>query len=100
MIVSNEPGYYKEGAYGIRIENLVAVTERTDRPADERPMLEFETLTLAPIERRLVVPEMLLAEELAWLDDYHARVQDAHKDVLDAETRAWLEQATRPIAAA
>ena len=63
MIVSNEPGYYKAGAYGIRIENLVAVSEAEDRAGGERPMLGFETLTLAPIDRRLVEPSLLTADE-------------------------------------
>ena len=74
MIVSNEPGYYKEGAYGIRIETLQVVTEAAPLPGGERPMLGFETLTLAPIDRRLVAREMLTDEERAQLDAYHARV--------------------------
>src|SRR5204863_3960225 len=70
MIVSNEPGYYKEGAFGIRIENLQFVTEPAVPPGGERPMLGFETLTLAPIDRRLIVADMLSAEERAQLDAY------------------------------
>src|SRR3546814_3216320 len=77
MIVSNEPGYYKTGAYGIRIENLVAVTESPKAEGEERDMLAFETLTLAPIDRRLVERARLSAEEAAWLDAYHARVREA-----------------------
>jgi len=97
MIISNEPGYYKEGAYGIRIENLVLVTP-LERPAGaEREMMGFETLTLAPIDRRLIVKEMLTAEELAWLDAYHARVAAELSADLDDETRAWLKQATAPL---
>src|SRR5213080_2662405 len=74
MILSNEPGYYKTGAYGIRIENLVLVTEGPTVAGAEKPLNGFETLTLAPIDRRLIVTEMLTLEEAAWLDAYHARV--------------------------
>jgi len=97
MIVSNEPGYYKTGAYGIRIENLVAVVECPRGEGAELDMLGFETLTLAPIDRRLVEPALMTAAEIAWLDAYHARVWAAHRDALDAETVAWLEAATRPL---
>ena len=96
MIVSNEPGYYKTGAYGIRIENLVTVIEDA-RPGDERPMLAFETLTLAPIDRSLVEKSLLTSEEIAWLDAYHARVRDALTPALDKETANWLAKATAPI---
>ncbi len=74
MIVSNEPGYYKAGAYGIRIENLQFVTEPAEIPGGERAMLGFETLTLAPIDRRLVQVDILTAEERDQLNAYHARV--------------------------
>ncbi len=97
MILSNEPGYYKEGAYGIRIENLQVVTEPQGVPGGERPMLGFETLTLAPIDRSLVVKEMLTAEELAQFDAYHARVMAIIGPLVDAEVRAWLTQATAPL---
>ncbi|MFQ6017974.1 MAG: aminopeptidase family protein P [Kiloniellaceae bacterium] len=97
MIVSNEPGYYKAGAYGIRIENLVAVVESEARSDDEREMLAFETLTLAPIDLTLVDPALLTAGEIAWLDAYHARVREAHAARLDAATAAWLAKATRPL---
>ncbi|MEC9344836.1 MAG: aminopeptidase P family protein [Pseudomonadota bacterium] len=96
MIVSNEPGYYRTGAYGIRIENLVAVQEAAVDGA-ERPMLGFETLTLAPIDRALVMTEMLSAEERAWLDAYHARVRETLTPLVDAATAGWLEQATAPV---
>lgn len=96
MICSNEPGYYKTGAYGIRIENLVAVREVAVE-GGEVPMLGFETLTLVPIDRTLVVPEMLTAAERKWLDDYHARVRAEIGPLVDEETRAWLEAATAPI---
>jgi len=98
MIVSNEPGYYKAGAFGIRIENLVAVVECPRAEAAEIDTLGFETLTLAPIDLRLVEPALMTADESAWLDAYHARVLAAHRDIVDAETAAWLEAATRPVA--
>jgi Xaa-Pro aminopeptidase len=99
MIVSNEPGYYKTGAYGIRIENLVIVTPCTDLPDAEREMLCFETLTLAPIDRNLVEPALLSREEIAWLDAYHARVRETLMPNVDAATAQFLAAATRPIAA-
>jgi Xaa-Pro aminopeptidase len=97
MILSNEPGYYKSGAYGIRIENLVLVIEAPPVPGAEKPLNGFETLTLAPIDRRLIVTEMLTAEETAWLDRYHARVMETLSPLVDAATRAWLAAATRPL---
>ncbi len=97
MIVSNEPGYYKAGAYGIRIENLVAVIESEIEAEDGRAMLAFETLTLAPIDLNLVEPGLLSPEETAWLDAYHARVRDTHKGALDEDAALWLDQATRPL---
>lgn len=97
MICSNEPGYYKEGAYGIRIENLVLVEAAKAVEGGERKMMSFETLTLAPIDRRLIDPELLSADELAWLNAYHARVRAEIGPDLDNETRQWLEAATAPI---
>lgn len=97
MIVSNEPGYYKEGEYGIRIENLQFVTEAQDVPGGERPMHGFETLTLAPIDRRLVVKDMLTPTELAQFDAYHARVRDVVGPLVDGEVRAWLDEVTAPL---
>ena len=97
MIVSNEPGYYKTGAYGIRIENLQVVTPASDIEDGERPMLGFETLTLAPIARELVVKQMLTKEELNWFNAYHARVRQALGPQLDGEASAWLEAATAPL---
>ncbi len=96
MIVSNEPGYYKTGAYGIRIENLVTVIE-DPRKGDERPMLAFETLTLAPIDRHLIEKKLLTTAEIAWLDAYHARVRASLGADLDRETAAWLTAVTAPI---
>ncbi|GAB4168529.1 MAG: aminopeptidase P family protein [Thalassobaculales bacterium] len=97
MIVSNEPGYYKTGAYGIRIENLVTVVPVEAPPGAERKLLGFETLTLAPIDRSLIEPALLDDEERAWLNAYHARVLAEIGPGLDAATRAWLADATRPI---
>jgi Xaa-Pro aminopeptidase len=97
MILSNEPGYYKAGAYGIRIENLVLVVAAAPVPGAEKPLNAFETLTLAPIDRRLIVPALLTPEETAWLDRYHARVVEALSPLLDADSRAWLTAAARPL---
>jgi Xaa-Pro aminopeptidase len=97
MIVSNEPGFYKTGAYGIRIENLVTVIESEVREGDEREMLEFETLTLAPIDRRLIDPALMSEQEIAWLDAYHARVRKCHRGKLDGGTAKWLEAATKSL---
>jgi len=96
MIVSNEPGYYKAGAYGIRIENLVVVVP-AEIPGAERELRGFETLTLAPIDRRLVDASLLTRDEVAWLDAYHARVRAEVTPLVDAETAAWLAGATAPI---
>jgi Xaa-Pro aminopeptidase len=97
MILSNEPGYYRTGAYGIRIENLVLVVEAPPVAGAEKPLNAFETLTLAPIDTRLVEPAMMTADEIAWLDAYHARVREALAPVVDAPTREWLIKATAPI---
>jgi Xaa-Pro aminopeptidase len=97
MILSNEPGYYKTGAYGIRIENLVLVTEAPTVAGAEKPLNAFETLTLAPIDRRLIEPALLTAAEIEWLNSYHARVRDALLPLADAPTQAWLRGATMPI---
>ena len=98
MILSNEPGYYRQGHYGIRIENLVVVTEPEDIPGGERPMHGFETLTLAPIDRRLIDPGLLSPDEIDWLDAYHARVLAEVGPLVDADVRRWLEKATAPLA--
>jgi Xaa-Pro aminopeptidase len=97
MILSNEPGYYKPGHYGIRIENLIAVTPAEEIAGGDIPMHGFETLTLAPIDRKLIAPELLSAEERAWLDEYHARVMQEIAPLVDEETRTWLEAATAPL---
>jgi Xaa-Pro aminopeptidase len=97
MIVSNEPGYYKTGAYGIRIENLQVVTDPQDIPGGERPMLGFETLTLAPIDRRLIETALLTPEEIAQLDAYHARVLEVVGPKVPADVRAWMDEACAPL---
>jgi Xaa-Pro aminopeptidase len=100
MILSNEPGYYRTDAFGIRIENLILVTEAAAVAGAEKPLNAFETITLAPIDTRLVDAALLNAEEIAWLNAYHARVRDALAPLLDAPVRAWLITATAPISAA
>jgi len=92
MILSNEPGYYLPGAYGIRLENLLMV-RTADRPAAKKPFLEFESLTLAPFDRRLIDLALLTAEERRWIDDYHARVLSEVGPALDASARDWLAAA-------
>lgn len=96
MFLSNEPGYYKAGEYGIRIENLVHAVDAGIAGA-EQPMLRFETLTFAPIERTLIDRELLTPRERAWLDAYHAEVLALIGPQLDAETQAWLADKCRPI---
>jgi Xaa-Pro aminopeptidase len=96
MILSNEPGYYKTDAFGIRIENLELVVG-TEIPGAEKLVNAFETLTLAPIDRRLVDLNMLTGEELSWLNDYHDRVRHAVRAHLDEQTKVWLDAATAPL---
>lgn len=101
MILSNEPGYYREGAFGIRIENLIYVVEAFEGADTHRKMLGFETLTFAPIDRRLIVVEMLSPVEREWLNAYHAEVVDKIAPLLDAQgygdTTVWLRTACAPI---
>ncbi len=97
MVVSNEPGYYKAGHYGIRIENLQAVVERIELSGVDRKMFAFETLTLAPIDRRLIVGDMLTPPERVWLNDYHARIRQAIRPLVDDVTAEWLIKATEPL---
>jgi Xaa-Pro aminopeptidase len=97
MIMSNEPGYYKTAAYGIRIENLVLVIAAPEPVGAEKPLNAFETLTLAPIDRRLIEPGMLSSKERAWLNSYHERVNEVLGPLVDASTRSWLDAATRPL---
>jgi Xaa-Pro aminopeptidase len=98
MILSNEPGFYYAGHWGIRIENLVVV-ERREIVGAEREMLGFETITLAPIDRALVEPKLLDAEEIAWLNAYHTRVRREISPLVEPGARRWLHAATRRIGA-
>ena len=97
MMLSNEPGYYREGQYGIRLESLVLVTPLEKIPGGTREMMGFETLTLVPFDRRLIDPKQLLPWELAWLNAYHARVRREIEPVLLSDDRGWLRHATAPI---
>ena len=96
MMLSNEPGYYRAGHWGIRIENLLLV-ERREIPGGERPMLGFETLTFAPIQRDLVELDLLDPEERGWLDAYHAKVLEIVGPLVEPAVEAWLGAATRPL---
>ena len=96
MILSNEPGYYKTGAYGMRVENLVLVVPRAIDGA-EHEMLGFETLTFAPIDRTLIEVALLTPEERRWVDTYHAEVRRIVAPQIDGAARAWLEAATAPL---
>jgi Xaa-Pro aminopeptidase len=97
MMLSNEPGYYREGQYGIRLENLVLVTPPERIQGGTREMMGFETLTLVPFDRRLIDPKQMLPFELAWLNAYHARVRREIEPILLSDDRAWLRHATAPI---
>jgi Xaa-Pro aminopeptidase len=98
MILSNEPGYYRPGAFGIRIENLVHVEEAEMIEGGDRPMLGFATLTFCPIDRKLVVTALLTDEELHWLNGYHADTREALLPLIDdPEVRTWLKRATAPL---
>jgi Xaa-Pro aminopeptidase len=99
MILSNEPGYYKADAFGIRIENLELVVA-TEIAGAEKPMNGFDTLTLAPIDRRLIDLGQLSHSELDWLNDYHARVRREVRPHVDEATKLWLDAATEPLAKA
>lgn len=97
MILSIEPGYYREGAFGLRIENLAVVTPPAVPEGGDRPMLGWETLTLVPIDRRLIDLSLLDADERAWLDRYHARVAAALRPLVGAAAADWLDQACAPL---
>ncbi len=97
MILSNEPGYYKEGEFGIRLENLVIVSEPTDVSGGDRAMMAFETITLVPFDRRLVDTELLSDAELDWLNAYHRRVAEVIGPELQGDDAAWLTAAIAPI---
>ena len=97
MILSNEPGFYKQGAFGIRIENLLLIHAGKDIEGGERPMMGFETLTLCPIERRLIETKLLTRDELHWLDTYHARVLKEVGNHLSGDELTWLQKACAPF---
>jgi Xaa-Pro aminopeptidase len=97
MILSNEPGFYLPGHYGIRIENLLLVREAAELPGQSRPFFEFETLTLAPYARQLILPALLSTAERRWIDAYHARVLEEVAPHCDAPTIAWLRGACAPL---
>jgi Xaa-Pro aminopeptidase len=99
MILSNEPGYYREGAFGIRIENLIVVQDAPALPScdAEREMLCWRTLTFAPIDRRLILSDLLNSSERAWLNDYHRQVLERIGPRVSPGARAWLETATAPL---
>ena len=96
MFLSNEPGYYKAGEYGIRIENLILV-QPVEIEGAEKEMLGFETLTFAPIDRSLIEVGLLGDEERRWVDDYHAQVVDIVGPQLEPGVRAWLEEQSKPL---
>jgi Xaa-Pro aminopeptidase len=97
MILSNEPGLYLEGRYGIRLENLVLVTPSERIAGGNREMMGFETLTLVPFDRRLIDPKQFSPAEIAWLNAYHARIRREIEPILLSDDRAWLRHATAPI---
>ena len=99
MILSNEPGYYREGAFGIRIENLLVVRPAPDLPGGDpkRAMLTWETLSFAPIDRRLILPNLLEPAARDWLNAYHADVAEKIGPRVSAPTKVWLDAATAPI---
>jgi Xaa-Pro aminopeptidase len=99
MLVTNEPGYYKEGAFGIRIENVMLVkeTEIPDLVNGGKHMFGFDTLTVIPICKKLIDKSMLTKDEIEWFDNYHRRVLDTHAANLTAEELKWLEQQCSPL---
>ena len=100
MIVSNEPGYYRDGGFGIRIENLVYIHEPRDIELGETAMMGFETLTLCPIDQDLILPELMTDEQINWLNTYHANVRDVLTPYIDDEAAlSWLNAQTKPIKA-
>ncbi len=96
MLLSNEPGFYAPGQFGIRLENLVLV-QPADLPLATKPFLHFETITLAPFDRRMIAPDLMTPVEIAWLDAYHARVLTEIGPALPGDVRDWLAMACRPL---
>lgn len=97
MIISNEPGYYREGSYGIRLENLILVKDPEDITGGEQPMMAFETLTMAPFDRTLIDCDLLTKRELKWLNNYHRKVWKTLSPELKGAEKAWLKAATASI---
>ncbi|NIY72477.1 aminopeptidase P family protein [Marivivens donghaensis] len=97
MVLSNEPGYYRNGAFGIRVENLIFVANVEGGIDAHRNLLGFETLTYVPFERKLIDKALLSKEEVAWIDAYHAKVLDKVGPHLDLPTRGWLSAACAPL---
>ena len=97
MILSNEPGYYKNGEYGIRLENLVVVVQVSEIKEGEPTLLEFETLTVVPFDRNLIERSLLTAQDRDWMNAYHGRVFETLKSLVDQDTQGWLRNATAPI---
>ncbi|GAB4072115.1 aminopeptidase P family protein [Ancylobacter sonchi] len=99
MVLSDEPGFYKEGGFGIRLENLIVVQAEPTPPGGERELFSFETITFAPFDRRVIDPVLLTDEEIAWLDDYHARVRELIGPEVagEPEVAGWLIEATAPL---
>ncbi|MEP1594385.1 MAG: M24 family metallopeptidase, partial [Halieaceae bacterium] len=96
MIVSNEPGYYRDGGFGMRCENLLVVTEAPDAGGD-LPVFQFSVLTLVPFDNRMLLPELLSAAERQWLNAYHDRVRDTLSPELEGDDLEWLVQVTQPV---
>jgi Xaa-Pro aminopeptidase len=98
MIISNEPGYYKKNSYGIRIENLIYVREISkERSRDGRNMMEFETLTMAPIDKNIIECSLLSELEKKWLNNYHSIVYKKLNPILTKSAQKWLKTACEPI---
>jgi Xaa-Pro aminopeptidase len=93
MILSNEPGFYLKGKYGIRIENLLLVKPAAKPKGGDRAMLSFETLTFAPIDKRLIDDDLLTRTEIHWLDEYHAEVMRRIGSLVNEDAKTWLSQA-------
>jgi Xaa-Pro aminopeptidase len=96
MVLSNEPGYYRDGCFGIRCENLVVV-QAVEESSHETPMMEFDALTLVPFDNRLLDVSLLTAQELKWIDRYHSRVNQVLGPLLQGAEKMWMEQATQPL---
>ena len=97
MIISNEPGYYKAGKFGVRIENLVVVCKRDENGCGVGAWLGLDTLTCVPIDTRLVERSLLTSSEIEWLDNYHSLVRQLIEPMVESETAQWLKTATRPL---